>query len=230
MALTAPIIAALVAVHIDARVRQVARRVAPKLNLARGTNAVVALTVRNSDNSRANILGAAIVLTVYRKSNGEALISRIGTITSAANGEALFRFVRSDTSSLGLGDSYQYTVEANWSGGDWEQLIPLTSCAIVKAAEAGSPVTTPEVEEIIGYGIPITKSGTAAFANAARASVAFDSPMPDANYSVTLGSGLDTEDGGILVPAVDPESVTVNGFDIVLGGAGTGSIGWSVHE
>lgn len=235
MSLTAPITAALTAVHVDASVRQVARPLLPKIRLARGTNAIVALTVKNSDNTRANITGAAIILTVWTAA-GVAIISRIATITDAAQGECRFRFMRSDTGGdgadiepLALG-TYYYTVEASWSTGDREQLAPLTELILRQAQPAGEPVTTPEVEEIIGYGVPVVQSGDADFYVTDRVSVVFDTPMPDANYTITLSGGIDGDDGGLLIPVADQDSRTAEGFDIVLGAAGSGVIGWSVHE
>ncbi len=152
---TAPVLTAITAVHVDARQRQVPTPTAPTITLPKATDATISLTVRNSDNTRTSITGAAITLTVRKAlTDATPTISRLGTITDAANGVATFSIAQSDTSDLATGD-YLYSVEAVWVGGAREQLVKVSPLKLVPTVGLPSDTpTTPTPEAVVAYGLP----------------------------------------------------------------------------
>ncbi len=214
--MSAPVIAWATGIHPDARTRQVARQVAPRIAIPRNTDCAVAITVRYSDNSRVDLTGAALKLTLAKSQTMADVLATLAADLSATAGDALFDLARADTADAALG-GYFYTVEAVWSDGKRSQLIPVTSCLLVASAPSDQPV-------VGAY--RALDVGAVLFDGDTELDVTFDAAITG-EYRVVLTAGRDTETGSSVYPQSTGESST--GFTVSLSGPFKGRVTYAIY-
>lgn len=215
----APVPVWIVAVHLDARERLAARFRAPRIVVARATDAAVAITVRTSLNARVSLIGATLHLTCCADPAMAAPLFAVTHVAGDDVGDGIFAIAAADTSSLPLGKAY-YTVEATWPDGKREQLVPVTELRIVATPDGAVPV---------GGSVRALRVGVVLFNGETELAAAFSVPLPTGTpYIAVLTPGESTEVGG-GVPFAGSASLTEAGFTVALSGPFKGPVGYAIY-
>ena len=204
--MAAPVVAWINAVHLDARQRLLAAYKAPRILLARNTDALVAITVRLSNNARDDVAAATLIFTCCRDAGMATVLFAVSSTPGEHTGDAIFVVPAGATAALPLGRVY-YTVEVLWPDDTREQLVGPTEMLILASAPAdSSPVPSPPARALPLRSFKVT------FANE-TSKVATFSSVGATEYVVGIAVSVDANDGGTpLVSASNPtsSSLTLN--------------------
>lgn len=211
----APVIAWINAVHLDARQRQLAPYKAPRILLARNTDANIAITVRLSNNARDDIAAATLILTCCRDKAMTTALFAVSSTPGAQTGDAIFVVPAGATAALAVGRAY-YTVEIAWPDDTREQLVGPTELWILASGPAdASPVPSPPARAL-----PL-RSFSVTFAGESSKSATFTDVGATA-YVVAIAVSVDAVDGG--TPLISASGLSSSGLTLNSTAPFTGTV------